>query len=96
MTYFFHPEAEAEFIQAINYYEECSKGLGYNFSLEVYSAIERILAYPKAWQFIEVDIRRSLVSRFPFGVLYVVDNDKIIILAIMHLNREPSYWKQRI
>ena len=45
MKYSFHPEAEAEFVQAIEYYEECEAGLGYDFAVEVYSAIERTMAY---------------------------------------------------
>ena len=52
MKYFFHPEAEAEFIQAV----------------EVYSTIERIAAYPKAWTILTDDIRRCLTRRFPYGV----------------------------
>ena len=68
MKYSFHPEAEAEFVQAIDYYEECGAGLGYDFAVEVYSAIERIMAHPKAWPILEEDMRRSLVRRFPLGL----------------------------
>ena len=48
MRYTFHPEAEAEFRDAIEYYETCSPGLGYDFALEVHAAVERILRFPKA------------------------------------------------
>ena len=48
MNYLFHPEAEAEFAQAIEYYEECEDGLGFDFAVEVYSSIQRIVSYPKA------------------------------------------------
>ena len=53
MKFLFHPEAETEFAQAIEYYEEKEEGLGYDFAVEVYSTIERILAYPKAWPILE-------------------------------------------
>ncbi|SRR5665213_899392 len=96
MNYSFHPEAEAELIYAVNYYETCEGGLGYDFAVEVYVAVQRILANPKAWQFIEENIRRSLVNRFPYGVLYAEDKNEIYILAIMHLHRNPDYWKQRM
>lgn len=95
MNYSFHPEAEAEFVHAIEYYEECEDGLGYDFAVEVYIAIERIAAHPKAWQCIEEDIRRSMLSRFPYGILYVEEKNKIYILAVMHLHRDPDYWKHR-
>ena len=92
----FHPEAEAEFVQAIDYYEEREPGLGHDFAVEVYTAIERTMAYPKAWPCIDEDIRRSLVRRFPFGILYTEENNSLFVLAVMHLHREPDYWKSRI
>jgi len=96
VKYSFHPEAEAEFVQATEYYEECGAGLGYDFAVEVYSAIERIMAYPKAWPIIEKDIRRSLLRRFPYGLLYAEENQELFIVAVMHLHREPDYWKHRM
>lgn len=95
MKYSFHPEAEEEFLQAIDYYEDCKKGLGYEFSVEVYLAIQRAVTFPFAWQVITGDIRRVLVHKFPYGVLYSVEAKKIFIIAIMHLHREPFYWKKR-
>lgn len=86
MKYTFHPEAETEFNEAIEFYEERDEGLGYDFAVEVYSAVERVLAHPKAWPFIEEDIRRSLTKRFPYGILYAEDNDEIFIVAVMHLH----------
>ncbi len=47
MTFSFHPEAETEFLEAIEYYEERERGLGYDFSIEVFAAIQNIIAYPK-------------------------------------------------
>ena len=94
--YSFHPEAALEFMESIEYYEECKKGLGYDFAAEVYISIQRILANPDAWQIIEKDIRRSLVRRFPFGILYTKEENEIYILAVMNLHRDPDYWKNRI
>ena len=96
MKYSFHPDAEAELINAIEYYEGYEKSLGYDFSLEVYLAIERAVSYPQAWPIIEPDIRRALVRRFHYGVLYSVESEEIFIVAVMHLHREPDYWKDRI
>lgn len=58
MMFSFHPEAETEFEEAINYYEECEPGLGEDFALEVASTIDRIIAHPKAWPILEGDLRR--------------------------------------
>jgi hypothetical protein len=95
MKYYFHPQAEAEFYDAIVYYEECQSHLGFDFAYEVYETIQRILKFPNAWQILDGDIRRCLTNRFPFGVVYYEDNHDIIILAVMQLRREPNYWLKR-
>ena len=95
MNYSFHPEAEEEFNQAIDYYEETEPGLGYDFALEIYSAIQRAITFPKAWAVLEGEVRRSLVRRFPYGILYFEEEGEIFILAVMNLHREPGYWKNR-
>ena len=95
MTFLFHPEAEAEFNRAIDYYEEVEPALGFDFAIEVQSAIQRSVTLPKAWPVIEDEIRRCLVRRFPFGVLYSIENGGIFVIAVMHLHRVPEYWKHR-
>lgn len=95
MTFAFHPEAEAEFYAAINYYEKCELGLGEDFSIEVFLAVQHVVDYPSAWPVLEDDVRRCLVSRFPYGLLYSIEQGKIFILAVMHLHRNPDYWKHR-
>lgn len=92
----FHPDAESEFDLAISYYEECEPGLGYDFSLEVLTGIQAIDEYPRGWPVIENDVRRCLVNRFPFGIVYSVEeNDEILILSIMHLRQNPHHWQKR-
>lgn len=95
VSFSFHPEAEAEFNAAIDYYENIEPGLGYDFALEVYSTIMRSVEFPKAWAEFEGNIRRTLVSRFPYGVLYSEESEGIFIIAVMNLHREPGYWKGR-
>jgi toxin ParE1/3/4 len=95
MNFSFHPEAEIELFEAIDYYEGCEAGLGYDFSIELYSSIQNILDYPNAWPILEDDIRQCLVNRFPYGILYSIEQDHIFILAVMHLHRAPGYWKHR-
>lgn len=95
MTYSFHPEAEEEFHLTIDYYEEIEPGLGYDFAIEVYAAIQRSIAYPKAWTVLEGEVRRSLVRRFPYGILYSEEQAGLFIIAVMNLHRDPDYWKDR-
>jgi len=95
MKYSFHPDAVEEFTQAVEYYENCGAGLGYDFALEVYMTVQNIVQYPQAWPVIEEAIRRCQTRRFPYGVIYNIQKDEIFILAVMHLHREPDYWKKR-
>lgn len=96
MKFSFHPDAEAEFLDAINYYEGCEQGLGHDFAIEVHSAIENILSFPKAWAILEDGIRRCQIRRFPYGIVYYNDENNILVLAVMHLHRNPDYWKDRV
>jgi plasmid stabilization system protein ParE len=95
MTYSFHPDAEVEFNEAIDWYEARESGLGLDFASQVHAAIQRAIAFPLAWQEMGNEIRRALVHRFPYGVLYVPERDRMLIIAVMHLHRQPDYWKNR-
>jgi hypothetical protein len=59
MTFSFHPEAKDEFVRSIDYYEDCRKLLGYEFSLEVYAAIDRVMTFPLAWPIVSKNIRAA-------------------------------------
>lgn len=96
MTFSFHPEAEAEFAEGVSYYEDCQAGLGLDFAREVNLAIRGAAGHPFLWRELQPDVRRCLVHRFPYGVLYAVQPDSILVLAIMHLHRDPDYWKERL
>lgn len=96
MNYFFHPDAAKELAEGVEYYENCAPGLGYDFSIEVHSAIKRICSFPKAWPTLVDEVRRCQTNRFPFGVLYIEEKASITILAVMHLHGEPGYWQGRL
>jgi len=95
MKYSFHPEAKVELNEAVDYYNGCRSGLGSEFAREVYIAIQNILAHPEAWTPLSKHSRRCLVHRFPYGVIYQITAGRILIVAIMQLNRRPGYWKGR-
>lgn len=88
--------AENELKEAINYYNEQNDGLGFEFALEVQKTIERISQYPDAWTELSKRTRRCRCNRFPYGIIYYLKDDLIIIVAIMHFKRKPDYWKNRI
>ena len=95
MEFTFHPEAAEELLASIDYYESCSAGLGHDFAFEVHSTIALVVAHPRAWSIVENGIRRCLVHRFPFAILYEALDGHVVVLAVMDLRRGPSYWKER-
>jgi plasmid stabilization system protein ParE len=91
----FHHLAEVEFSEAIEFYEAASLGLGEAFVNEIEHTIRLILDYPEAAPVVRGSIRKKLVRRFPYAILYRITPDGIRILAIMNLRRRPSYWRGR-
>jgi hypothetical protein len=87
--------AEEEFIEAVEYYNEQCPGLGYEFAAEVHRTFERLRRFPEAWPVFSKQSHRCLLDRFPYGVLYRMEKDTILVGAIMHLNRDPKRWVNR-
>ncbi|WP_432743432.1 type II toxin-antitoxin system RelE/ParE family toxin [Methylobacter sp. G7] len=84
--------AQTELDLAFEWYETQQKDLGVQFLNEFDAAIRRIIRYPESYILIEKEVRRCLIKRFPYGVLYGINADKIIIIAVAHLHRKPDYW----
>lgn len=91
-----HPDAEAEFADAIRWYEEhADSGVALQFAEAVDAAINALAAGPLRCPIVWQDKRRCLVRRFPFGVFYEVMPEEIQVLAIYHLSRRPGGWHGR-
>jgi toxin ParE1/3/4 len=95
MKYVFHPAALIEYSEAVQYYAQNRTALAQAFIDAVENTIYRIRESPTTWQIIDEDVRRCMTRKFPYGVLYTVEENEILILAIMHCSREPNYWKNR-
>lgn len=95
MNYAFHPEALTEYSEAVKYYADSDLNLAQAFINTIENAIFRIRESPDRYPKIEDDIRRCLTKKFPYALLYTVNQESILILAIMHCNRQPGYWKSR-
>ena len=95
MKFYFHEDAESEFDKAVDFYEDCQRGLGLEFAQEVYATIALIIRFPDAWSPMSINTRRCLVNRFPFGVIYQMKSDAVHIIAVADLRRRPDYWLNR-
>ena len=91
----FHPEADTEMVEASVYYESQQLDLGKRFLSSVQDGINKIQINPRLYPIVESDVRRCLTRTFPFGILFRLISDQIVIMAIMHLHRDPNYWKER-
>jgi plasmid stabilization system protein ParE len=95
VTINFHSEAKKEFFEAVEYYEDQVLGLGDDFIDEVEKVLDVIVKQPASGTKITNTERRFLVSRFPYGLIYSVEADQIVISAVMNLKRKPGYWESR-
>ena len=95
MTLRFRPEAEDEYLQAVSWYEDQREGLGREFIQAVESTLDFIEENPEMYPVIRGELRRALLRRFPFALLYRVREQDIIVAGVVHLRRNPTNWSRR-
>ena len=88
--------ALTEMADAAQFYDAHVRGLGDAFLDTINRAVQDIQQHPLRWLVIARGVRRRLVGRFPYGVLYREAATEIVIVAVMHLHRWPDYWLERI
>jgi toxin ParE2 len=94
MNYRFLAAAFAEVDNAAAWYEAQQSGLGAEFMQAVDAAIGQLLVAPESWPAIDADFRRCRVNRFPFDVVFNIQDDEALIFAVAHHHRKPDYWRQ--
>jgi plasmid stabilization system protein ParE len=92
----FLPEADEEFREAARYYESEAPGVGLAFIAEVHRAILVIVSHPKSAKIVRDGIRKKVLSHFPYSLLYSQETDLILIVAVAHHKRRPTYWRSRL
>ena len=95
MRFGFHVEAELEYAEAVRNYLAIDSRIAESFISEIEHGTSAICRNPLTWRIVDGDVRRYLVHRFPYGIYYSIEDDFITIWAVMHLSREPEYWKSR-
>jgi toxin ParE1/3/4 len=92
----FHPEAEEEYVQAVDYYANIEPNLGNRLYDEIERLIREVRRQPKRFFEFSPPARRALSQDFPYFVIYLEQPDRIWIVAVMHAKRRPGYWRQRL
>jgi len=93
MTFRLTSAAHRELREALEFYESQQAGLGIRFLDEIDSAINRILAMPQAWRPLSPRTRRCMLHGFPYGVIYQIRRDEILVTSVMDLRRDPASWR---
>ena len=88
--------ADREVDDAVIWYDNQLAGLGREFLDEIDRSVRLVRAYPEASTEIEPGIRRWLMARFPYSLIYGIDQETIVVIAVAHLHREPGYWVDRL
>lgn len=96
MNYEFLPEADEEFREASRYYENEAPGVGLAFIAEVHRVISVVISHPRAAKKVRGSIRSKVLSHFPYSLLYSIEAELVLIVAVAHQNRRPTYWRSRL
>ena len=90
------PEARAEFDNSADWYEDNRTGLGVEFVANVRNVFNRIAANPKLHAVTYRDVRKAVVAKFPFVVIYREEIDVVLIISVFHTSQDPAIWEKRV
>ena len=88
-------EAEADIAAAAGWYEDQRPGLGLEFTRVVRAALATIEREPLRYPFARAEVRRALVRHFPYAVYFIADPARTVVLACLHVRRDPQVWQSR-
>ena len=89
------PRADLDVAATFDWYEKEQAGLGREFLDELRATYDRIADGPLAYQDLRPGIRRALVRRFPYAAYFAVEGDVVVVLAVVHVSRDPAEWQRR-
>ena len=92
----FTPRARTELIDAQDWYENEAPGLGRRFRAAVAAVVQRMSATPRQFPAVHKNIRRALLRRFPYALMFVIEtDDTLTVIACFHGSRDPAHWQKR-
>ena len=91
-----HPAAEQELAEAVCYYREIEPELGTRFYREMARLIHEVCANPERFHQFDPPARRHFSAEFPYAVIYLAKPSHVWIVAVMHMKRQPGYWRKRL
>ena len=93
----FTPHASDELIEAQDWYEHEAPGLGPRFRAAVDAVIERMIDNPRLFPTIHKNVRRALLRRFPYALMFVIETDEsLTVISCFHGSRDPANWRKQV
>jgi toxin ParE1/3/4 len=89
-------EAELDIIEVALWYENEREGLGAEFTIDIEKATKRIAENPQAFRMRDEGMRMAMVDRFPYGLYFLDEPDRIVVFGVFHLHRDPDIWRRRL
>ena len=96
MRTLFLPDAGEEFLEAARFYDSEAPGVGMAFIVEIHKAISILVIQPLSAPEARNNIRKKTIKHFPYSLFYSVESDVIVIVAVAHHKRRPSYWHKKV
>jgi toxin ParE1/3/4 len=90
------PEAELDLLRAYLTYEAAQHGLGRRFLSRVQDVVDRIAASPEVHAVTYMNVRQTLVRKFPYIVCYTLEGQVVNVVAVFHTSRDPKGWQSRV
>ena len=90
------PLVEADLEDAARWYEDERAGLAERFLADVGRTFDRIRERPFQFPTVRGDVRRSLLHTFPYAVYFRAQDEDVVVLAVLHLRRNPKVWRARV
>jgi len=88
--------AQQELEEAVGYYEALEDGLGVSLALEFYESLDRIREFPESYPIVTGNVRRGMLHRFRYQIVYEFVDNMIVVMAVIHERRDPKAWRDRI
>jgi len=89
-------EARLELLEARDYYDEQRRGYGERFVEAVEREFELLLEFPNLGEVVGRNLRRRVMSNWPYSIMYANRGDELLVVAIAHHSRQPGYWRSRL
>jgi len=91
-----HPDAEIDALNGYEWYASRNPTAADSFRMALKAAGETIRRAPSAWPAHKYGTQKYRLKQFPYKIIYIVENDQILVLAVAHDRRRPGYWQDRL